>query len=106
MHALLYREWKGRVKGRDWYDLIWYLRNKIPLSLKYLESCMKQARTLKRHEHLDRNRVLNMLQARIQLIDWESAKQDMLPFISDHTRLDIWSSEFFSEISNQLYVEE
>jgi hypothetical protein len=24
MHAILCRRWKGRVKGRDWYDLMWY----------------------------------------------------------------------------------
>lgn len=42
MHAALYRAWKGRIKGRDWYDLIWYISNKIPLGLTYLESCMRQ----------------------------------------------------------------
>ena len=24
MHAILCRGWKNRVKGRDWYDLVWY----------------------------------------------------------------------------------
>ncbi|HPA41388.1 MAG TPA: nucleotidyl transferase AbiEii/AbiGii toxin family protein, partial [Candidatus Hydrogenedentes bacterium] len=24
MHALLCRKWGGRVKGRDWYDFVWY----------------------------------------------------------------------------------
>lgn len=24
MHALFCRRWKNRVKGRDWYDLVWY----------------------------------------------------------------------------------
>jgi hypothetical protein len=26
MHALLFRKWKTRVKGRDWYDLEWYIK--------------------------------------------------------------------------------
>ena len=25
MHALVYRAWKNRVKGRDWYDFEWYV---------------------------------------------------------------------------------
>ncbi len=24
MHALLFRKWQNRVKGRDWYDMEWY----------------------------------------------------------------------------------
>lgn len=33
MHALVYRAWKNRVKGRDWYDFEWYVRHNIPLDL-------------------------------------------------------------------------
>src|SRR5690606_19814913 len=35
MHALLFRKWKDNVKGRDWYDLEWYIRKGIPLSLNH-----------------------------------------------------------------------
>lgn len=105
MHAILYRAWKGRVKGRDWYDLIWYIQNKIPLSLRYLESCMYQAGNLKETDSLSRNKVLEMLRDKIQHIDWESAKSDMLPFIPDPERLQIWSPQFFSDLIKQLLVE-
>ena len=27
IHALVYRVWKNRVKGRDWYDFEWYVRH-------------------------------------------------------------------------------
>lgn len=105
MHAILYRAWKGRIKGRDWYDLIWYIQNKIPLNLGYLESCMRQAGNLEKNESLDRNKLLAMLRKRIQEIDWESAKADMLPFISDPDRLNIWSPQFFSDLVEHLVVE-
>ena len=36
MHALLFRKWKGRVKGRDWFDMEWYIRKSIPLNIKHL----------------------------------------------------------------------
>lgn len=105
MSAILYRAWKGRVKGRDWYDLIWYIQNKVPLSLPYLESCLKQAGNLKPSDALSRALLLEMLNTKIQSIDWDSAKADMRSFISDPQRLDIWSPLFFSELINHLQVE-
>ncbi len=105
MHALLYRAWKGRVKGRDWYDLVWYIQNKIPLGIGYLESCMKQAENLKDDEKLNRDKIIHLVKEKIQAIDWESAKADMRPFIQDPERLAIWSPEFFSKLIEHLQVE-
>ena len=102
MHALLYREWKGRVKGRDWYDLIWYIRNKVPLSLRYLESCMRQAG---REKKLTRDEVIKLVREKISTINWESAKEDMRGFIPDPQVLDIWSSLFFLDVIEHLIVE-
>lgn len=105
MHAILYRAWKGRVKGRDWYDLIWYIQNKIPLSLNYLQACMHQSGNLAKHEILDRSRVIEMLVSKIQTIDWASAKADVRPFIPDPQTLEIWSSLFFTSLIEHLLVE-
>jgi hypothetical protein len=106
MAAILFRAWKGRVKGRDWYDLIWYIQNKIPLNLTYLEACMRQAGNLQGDKSLGHQQVTEMLNAKIQSIDWESAKADMRSFISDPQRLEIWSPQFFSALINHLQVEE
>lgn len=105
MAAVLYRAWKGRVKGRDWYDLIWYIQNKVPLSLKYFNSCLKQAGNLGLSESLDRAGVMSLLQKKIGTIDWESAKSDMRSFIADPERLEIWSPQFFSDLIQHMEVE-
>ncbi len=105
MHAILYRAWKGRVKGRDWYDLIWYMQNQIPLSLTYLEAAMKHAKHLEDHEKLDRNRLLEMLQTKIQGIDWNSAKADLEPFVKDFGQLSIWSPQYFLGAIEHIKVE-
>ncbi|MBS0656045.1 MAG: nucleotidyl transferase AbiEii/AbiGii toxin family protein [Verrucomicrobia bacterium] len=105
MHAALYRAWKGRVKGRDWYDIIWYITNKVPLSLTYLASCMRQAGNLHVDESLTRNRLLELVYEKIEAIDWASAKADMHPFISDPERLDIWSPLYFHELLSHIAVE-
>jgi hypothetical protein len=106
MSAVLFRAWKGRVKGRDWYDLIWYIQNKVPLSLSYLEACLKQTGNLQPHASLDRKHLIQMLKEKIQSVDWESAKADMRTFISDPQRLDIWSPQFFSDLIENLEVED
>lgn len=105
MSAILYRAWKGRVKGRDWYDLIWYIQNKVPLNLSYLESCLKQSGNLDSSQTLDRKKLIEMMNLKIQSIDWESAKADMRSFISDPQRLEIWSSQFFSQLISHLQIE-
>lgn len=105
MSAILHRAWKGRVKGRDWYDLIWYIQNQIPLSLTYLDACMRQAGHLKPGNSLDRLQLIKLLNAKIQSIDWEAAKSDMRSFISDPQRLEIWSPQFFSDLVTHLQVE-
>lgn len=42
MHALVYRAWKNQVKGRDWYDFEWYVRNRIPLDFRHLQERIKE----------------------------------------------------------------
>ncbi len=105
MHAILYRAWKGRVKGRDWYDLIWYIHNNIPLCISSLEACMKQAKNLGSQETFSRERLIELLHEKIRSIDWESAKADVRAFVSDPQKLDIWSSEFFFQLLDHLQIE-
>jgi hypothetical protein len=56
--------------------------------------------------NLDRHRLIEMLNAKIQSIDWGSAKPDMRSFISDPDRLEIWSPQFFSALINHLQIEQ
>ncbi len=43
MHAVLCRRWKKRVKGRDWFDFVWYAANHPELHLAHLEQRMRQS---------------------------------------------------------------
>jgi hypothetical protein len=105
MSAILFRAWEGRVKGRDWYDLIWYIQNKVPLNIAYLEACMKQSGYLSSHDVLSPIQLFDLLRAKIQSIDWNSAKADMRPFIADPQKIDIWSSSFFLALIDHLQIE-
>ena len=48
VHALLFRKWQNRVKGRDWFDLEWYSQKGIPLHLEHLKTRVVQTGDWKR----------------------------------------------------------
>lgn len=94
-HAALYRAWKQRVKGRDWYDLVWCIRRDIPLNLAYLSKCMKSNGALDRDEELTPSRLAEIFATRLKTLNIEEAKTDVRTFLRDSTQLGEWSSEFF-----------
>lgn len=101
IHAILCRNWSSRPKGRDWYDLIWYISHGYKLDLTHLSARLKQScdwqvkEGVKFEEEITENLVLQLLKSRIETLDIKSAKRDVEPFISDTQVLDIWSKEFF-----------
>ncbi len=106
MHAALCRNWKKRVKGRDWYDLMWYIQNNIPVNLTYLRERMKQTKHLHPEEKFGKTELLEKIHSKIDDIDWELAKSDIAMFIPDKQRLSIWSTAFFHDLIDHLQVVE
>lgn len=98
MHAVLCRNWKNRIKGRDWYDLIWYIQKGIPVNLSHLRERMRQTKHLQPNEQFREQELLERLHKKIEEIDWELAKSDVLVFIPDKSKLSIWSKQFFHDI--------
>lgn len=97
VHATLCRDWKGRTKGRDWYDLVWYIARDIPLNLQHLESRMKQSGNLPASTTLTEDLLMELFEKKISSFDIESAKQDILQFIRDPSKVALWSREFFTQ---------
>ena len=102
MHALLFRKWKNRVKGRDWYDFIWYAANHPELHLSHLEQRMRQTEHWKGEEPLTEANFKEMLHDTIEQLDVEQAKKDVFPFLQDPRVVDIWSADFFKAVAAQL----
>jgi len=105
MHVLLCRLWKNRVKGRDWYDFIWYIRKNIPLSLKHLETRMHQSGHLLLSQKLTKNLFLEMVEQKINNLNIEKAMTDIRPFISDPSILDCWSLDYFKQYMKEIVFE-
>src|SRR5690606_24030167 len=91
LHAVLCREWKGeRIKGRDFYDFLWYVKHKVSPNLPYLESKLRQSGNWDEGE-LTKEKLQTLLKNKFEVLNWENAKKDVLPFIKDTFTLNVWS---------------
>ena len=102
MHALLFREYKVRVKGRDWYDLVWYIARKTPLHLAHLEARMRQSGNWNRKEPLTSAAFLKLLEAKIAHLNIRAAMDDIVVFVRDKRKIEMWSQDFFLSLLPQL----
>lgn len=94
MHALVYRTWGQRVKGRDWYDFEWYVRNGVPFDFEHF----RQRALDFNEEDLSKGEFLKMLTQRLATTDISAVKKDVLPFIKNPSELDIWSNDYFVQL--------
>jgi hypothetical protein len=102
MHAILCRRWKNRVKGRDWYDLVWYAANHPELHLYHLEQRMRQTRDWKDDVPLTSESFRDLLTKRINNLDVDQARNEVEPFVKNPDNLSIWSREFFLDIVSRI----
>lgn len=102
IHAVICRSWKSRVKGRDLYDYIFYLSRKSKYNLPHLREKLIESSFIDKETKLDNDDVKRILIDRFNEIDFEVAKNDVVPFIKDTNVLDIWSKEFFVDITTNL----
>jgi len=101
MHAFLFRNWKTRVKGRDWYDFEFYVRNNIALNFNHLQKRSEQI------SHLTENNFTSeifkqMLKERIEKTSIETVKKDVRPFLKNPQEMEIWSTEYFLQLADMI----
>lgn len=98
MHALVYRSWQQRVKGRDWYDFEWYVRWKVPLDFVHLQERIREFNG----EVIDRESFMNQLRGKLARTDIERVKQDVISFVDNPHELDIWSNNYFLQLTDRI----
>ncbi|MCF6179264.1 MAG: nucleotidyl transferase AbiEii/AbiGii toxin family protein [Geopsychrobacter sp.] len=104
MHAVLCRKWKNRVKGRDWYDLVWYCAHHPAMNLAHLEQRMRQSGDWNNQETLGQGQFREILAAKIAKLDVSQARREVAPFVSDQRALEVWSREFFIAVVERIDV--
>lgn len=95
VHAPLCREY---LKGRDWYDFLWYTARDIGINYTFLSSALEQLGPWRGQGIVaDRTWVVNQLRTKIASLDWKRAAQDVRRFLRpvEHPSLELWSAELF-----------
>jgi len=103
MHALLFRKWKDNVKGRDWYDMEWYIKKGIPLNLNHL--CLRAQNSGDwRKETINEQEFMSLLHTKIDAVNLSRIKADISRFIPNPKAIDIWSAQYFHDLVTHLKV--
>ena len=110
MHAILCRAWSTRPKGRDWYDLVWYIANDVELDAKHLKERLSQSckyleeNNIQIPNDLTKQTIKDLLLQRLETLDIVKAKNDVQPFIKDMREIELWSKEFFGAVVENIKV--
>ncbi|MBL7760074.1 MAG: nucleotidyl transferase AbiEii/AbiGii toxin family protein [Sediminibacterium sp.] len=101
MHALLFRKWKERVKGRDWYDMEWYIKKGVPLNLDHFLVRARDSGDWK-DETITQTQFLQLLTNKIASISFKNVREDIVRFIRDDRGLAIWSPQYFNDLVTRI----
>jgi hypothetical protein len=101
MHALLFRSWKTRVKGRDWFDFEWYVKNNTPLNLEHLCQRMKESGNFEK-DVLTKEEFIELLNNKIDTLDIEQAINEVKGFVKDVRVFDFWSKDYFKLLASKV----
>lgn len=102
IHACLCRNWKSIVKGRDFYDYVFFLSMGAKVNLVNLKAKLEQSKFITEDYDLTVEKLKELLNERFSNMDFEQARDDVLPFVKDKSKLDLWSKDFFIEITKRL----
>jgi len=103
MHALLFRKWKNNVKGRDWYDMEWYIKRGVVLNLSHFLLRTRDSGDWQK-ETISEEEFRGLLKERIDTVDFNKVKADISRFIPNPRVLDIWSAKYFHDLVEHLKI--
>ncbi len=98
LHALLCR---GFIKGRDWYDLLWYIKKKSNINYDLLKNALSQIGPYQGQnlKIVDRDFVVEKLSIKIKTLEWKEIKRDVERFLKPEEldTLKLWDEDLFLE---------
>lgn len=95
IHALLCREY---IKGRDWYDFIWYTSQSVEINYQFLASALKQQGPWQgQNIQVDLDWCIKQFRDKITSIDWNATKEDIRRFVkpTELPSVDLWGRNLF-----------
>lgn len=101
LHALLFRKWKNRVKGRDWYDLEWYIRKGVQLDAAHFLERAKDSGDWP-DESISNEQILNLLKEKIKSVSFNGIREDVGRFVKDDSQIQLWNAKYFTDLIEKL----
>ena len=101
MHALVFRKWKQHVKGRDWYDMEWYIRKGVRFNKTHFIQRAIDSKDLSMNE-ISNAEFQQLLREKIQTTSINAVKEDVIRFIDDENKLSIWSKNYFLDLIERI----
>jgi predicted nucleotidyltransferase component of viral defense system len=101
-HALLCRPY---VKGRDWYDFLWYISKGTVINLEMLQNAINQQGPWKNENLIISDSWLkDELEKKVKSLDWGNVKEDVARFLKPDKKetLKLWSEKFFLQKTGKL----
>jgi predicted nucleotidyltransferase component of viral defense system len=95
LHALLCRSY---LKGRDWYDFVWYTARRTPINHTLMSAALDQQGPWKgQAPKTNAAWCVEHLRTLIAAVDWMQARRDVQRFVKPHElpSLELWTREFF-----------
>lgn len=98
MHALVYRAWQRRIKGRDWYDFEWYVNHGVALDYTHLQERIREFSG----KVVSQEEFMQVLRERLSTVDINMVKEDVLGYVESPRELDFWSNEYFLMLADRI----
>lgn len=102
IHAVLCRNWKTRVKGRDWFDFEWYVKQNTKLNLEHLQERMIESDDLEKHTKLNKKNFVEFMNNKIDTLNIAKAIEEVKPFIKDNSVFDFWTKDYFRLLTERV----
>ena len=105
LHALLFRKWKNRVKGRDWYDMEWYIRKGIPLNVSHFLVRASETNDWNQAS-ISKDQIIELLRDKINSVSFNAVKEEVRKFIRHDEQLNIWNANYFNDLIDKMKFSE
>ena len=102
LHAILCRNYKNTVKGRDYYDFLFYVRRGISPNLNYLRNKLINTGKINEKEIFNIEVLKEMLIKRFEQVDFEQVKNDTERFIINNEDLSTYSKDLFVQMAKKI----
>lgn len=102
IHAILCRNYKNNVKGRDFYDFIFFINKGVKPNMVYLKDKLIASKVIKEDDDFSMVVLKKLLLNRFNQVDFSKIEQDAKNFTIHSEDLSLYCKELFIDCLSRL----